>query len=230
MKRGEQNIPIIALDGNHRVGKGTQIELLTKELTNNGLRPIMLRGDGSRPGQGGSEGDPHSTWWQNFKEHAKTFENEYDAWRLGARTLLSEAALIRTQLPPHTVILFDRSVLSRTQMTLKEGLAPSTVNAYMNSERDDIEDTVIHSLYPDLQIYLAASPDKLLDRLAPDDEKYTFRHDNIMSSNGFYDEAFEHLSQQGDAIVHIDGTEHPSQVQDNIRNVIIKSKILEKED
>jgi thymidylate kinase len=226
----ENNIPIIALDGNHRVGKGTQIELLMSGLIEAGRRPIMLRGDGSRPGTGETEGDPHSSWWQGFKDYAKSFENEYDAWRIGARTLLSEAAITRTRLPANAVILFDRSVLSRTQMTIKEGLIPSIASAYMNSGSDTYNETIFQSLYPDVQIYLAASPEKLLERLAPDDEKYAFRHENIRSSSKHYDDAFDHLSGQGDAIFHIDGTKHPTEVQDAIRDVIIQSNILQKKD
>lgn len=190
--------PIIALDGNHRTGKGTQLDILSGSLTDKGFSPLILRGDGTRPGRGEMEGDPLSSWWQNFKDYANNHENAYIAWRIGARTLLAEAAVHTSNLPESSIILFDRHGVSRSQMTLQEGLPVTYDNLYKKGVADTrLDDETLLSLQPDITIHLSASTKKLLGRLDPNDPKYNFRKDNILKSNEFFETGFDAYAALG---------------------------------
>lgn len=224
----EKQISIVGFDGNHRVGKGTQIDLLSMALADKGIRSLILRGDGSRPGLGNSEGDPHSQWWQNFKEYAKGFDNEYDAWRIGARRLLGEAAAKIASIDDNmtTVVLFDRSRISRTQMTLKEGLPTNFETMYRNDGNDEYEDARLKTLAPDLTVYMHAPTSILLGRLSSQDPKYEFRRRNIINSQDTFDSAFEHCRDKGEDIVAIKADQDPVEVTLNVRDAIITRKLL----
>lgn len=223
-----KQISIVGFDGNHRVGKGTQIDLLSMALADKGIRSLILRGDGSRPGLGNSEGDPHSQWWQNFKEYAKEFDNEYDAWRIGARRLLGEAAAKIASIDDNmtTVVLFDRSRISRTQMTLKEGLPTNFETMYRNDGNDKYEDARLKTLAPDLTVYMHAPTSILLGRLSPQDPKYEFRRRNIINSQDTFDSAFEHCRDKGEDVVAIKADQDPVDVTLNVRDAIITRKLL----
>ena len=223
--------PIVALDGNHRVGKGTQLALTAARLRSAGYTPHILRCDGSRPGLGGSSSDPESTYWQNFKDYAKDHEDPYDAWREGARVLLGEAARKIIVVDPATkpVILYDRSYLSRTQMAIKEGLAPCPEALYgiPNSEREaEAIQRLLDVTTPDLLFYLEVPTDALLERLSPDDPKYVFRRRNITSSTTSFEQAFEH-HEDSEACLRINGNLEPMEVQEQIECAILASNILD---
>ena len=222
MNQYQEHIPIIAFDGNHRSGKGTQINTLESRLRKDGLHPHVLRGDGSRPGMGESE------WWQNFKLYVRKFENEYDAWRTGACRLMAEAAIVRMNIisDPEAVILFDRSNLSRTQMALKEGIEPIIENMYSDVNGSIIREDIISSLRPDLIVYLDLPISILSKRLDINDPKYDFRHNNIINSNGYYKEAFKILKNNNENIICIDGDQGSEIVGDIIFNAIIRQNIL----
>jgi thymidylate kinase len=224
----KRHIPIIGFDGNHRVGKGTQIDLLSISLADQGIRSLILRGDGSRPGLGSSEGDPYSPWWQNFKEYVKEFENEYDAWRIGARRLLGEAATKITSIDDNmtTVVLFDRSRISRTQMTLKEGLPVNYGTMYRNDGNDEYNDADLQTLVPDVTVYMHAPASVLLGRLSPQDPKYEFRRKNIIGSQDSFDEAFENCRGRGEEVVAIKADQDPVDVTLGVRDAIIARKLL----
>ena len=194
-----------------------------------GLHPHVMRGDGSRPGLGDHEDDPSSEWWRNFKEHIKGFENEYDAWRIGARRLLGEVAVKCSDLiaDPKAIILLDRSQLSRIQMTMKEGLEPTFENMYRNVGNDTIEDSNIRLLSPDLIIYLHVPTNVLLKRLTTDDPKYEFRHNNILQSANYYEEAFANLKKQNNEVVRINGDQDIQTIEKTVANVIMDKNIFD---
>ena len=190
--------PIIALDGNHRTGKGTQLDILSGSLTDQGFSPLILRGDGTRPGKGKTEGDPLSSWWQNFKDYANNHENAYIAWRIGARTLLAEAAIHMSNLPENGIILFDRGGVSRSQMTLQEGLPVTYENLYKKGVPDiHPDEKTLIALQPDITIHLSASTEALLGRLDKNDPKYEFREGNIRQSNEFFEAGFDAYAALG---------------------------------
>lgn len=228
MKQSPEDTPIIAFDGNHRCGKGTQIARLEASLAAKGYYPYVLRGDGSRPGTGEFNGDPESEWWQGFKDYVKEFENEYDAWRIGSQKLLAEAAIKRKDLSgnPDAVILFDRSLLSRAQMTIKEGLDPSVNNMYPSENGEMLDAGTIDLLKPDLIIYLGAPINVLVGRLEKDDPKYEFRRQNIHHSSGSFEKAFVSLNGRGEKIVRINGNQHPDVVEKYVQNAIMNRNIL----
>lgn len=223
--------PIVALDGNHRVGKGTQLALTAARLRNAGYTPHILRCDGSRPGLGGSASDPESAYWQNFKDYAKEHDDPYEAWREGARRLIGEAArkIMLVDLSTKPVILYDRSYLSRTQMALKEGLSPCPEALY-GTPRSDREAAALQRLLelttPDMLFYLDVPTEDLLERLTPDDPKYVFRRRNIMSSAISFDDAFKHY-EDSDNCLRINGNLEPIEVQEQIECAILASNILD---
>ena len=232
MTDGVERIPIIAFDGNHRAGKGTQIRLLEAFLVRGGLHPYRLRGDGSRTGAGMDCSDPYSEWWQEFKANLKSFENEYDAWRIGARRLLAEAAVKFTCISSdsNAVLLFDRSYLSRAQMTLKEGLDLSHANMYFGQGENVVDDGIIDATKPDLVVYLDAPSHVLTGRLTQTDPKFDFRNHNIINSEDYFEEAFASLIGFGENIVKLDGDQPPEQVFECVRDVIITQNILNRTD
>ncbi len=211
--------PIIALDGNHRTGKGTQLDILSETLSQEGYDPLILRGDGTRPGEGGSAGDPFSLWWQDFKSFAKGHHNHYSAWRIGARQLLAEAAIWLSELPKNGIILFDRAGISRSQMTLKENLPVCFETMYLqDANTPQLSNKEILQLQPDLTVFLAADTDTLLERLDENDPKYTFRRNNIISSNDFFERGYEAYQKLG-----LSETMRIS-VEDSVENIAGKIK------
>lgn len=203
--------PVIALDGNHRVGKGTQLDILSYNLANEGYAPIILRGDGTRSGSGETEGDPESGWWKNFKNFEKSHLNPYEAWREGACRLLSEAAIRLSEVVDNGIILFDRAGISRAQMTLKEGLH-LTMESMYGSESDA---DYVNRMQPDLTIYMSAPTEVLLERLDSDDEKYEFRRKNIIESNPYFDKAFKLYKKLGIGAVTAINADAPLEVVAN---------------
>ena len=157
-----ERIPVIALDGNHRVGKGTQLSLTAARLRSAGFTPHILRCDGSRPGTGACESDPKSDWWKNFKTYASNHEHPYDAWRQGARKLIGEAAhkMSSLDLDSRPVMLYDRSYLSRTQMALKEGLdlqdlRGALYGTFLDEYTEDAFVSHLQLTESDLMLYIA---------------------------------------------------------------------------
>jgi thymidylate kinase len=221
-------ISIVGFDGNHRVGKGTQIDILSMSLADRGIRSLVLRGDGSRPGLGLSEGDPHSPWWQKFKQHIKEFDNEYDAWRIGARRLLGEAAAKIASIDDNvtTVVLLDRSKISRTQMTFKEGLSANFETMYRNDGNDEYNDTSLQVLAPELTVYMHAPTSVLLGRLSPQDPKYEFRRKNIINSQDTFDSAFEYCRGNGEEVIAVRADQDPVDVTRNVRDAIIAQRLV----
>jgi thymidylate kinase len=205
-----------------------QINLLSTSLAKRGIRSLILRGDGSRPGFGDCEGDPYSPWWQNFKQYVKECTNEYDAWCVGARRLMGEAAsrIAEQKNPQKTVILFDRARISRAQMTLKEGLPLSFETMYRNVGHDNYNDSELKNLRPNITIYLHAPATVLLGRLSLQDPKYDFRRENIITSQESFDHAFDALRERGETVVSARADQDPVEAMTVIRNAIMTHNIV----
>jgi hypothetical protein len=61
----------VTFEGMHRVGKGTQIELLKEKLTDVGIPRISIRGEGYRQGSGTMPHDPRSDFWEKLAKQLK---------------------------------------------------------------------------------------------------------------------------------------------------------------
>ncbi|MBP6037939.1 MAG: hypothetical protein KA604_01215 [Candidatus Saccharimonas sp.] len=218
IREHDRTLPVIALDGNHRTGKGTQLDILSDSLRRYGYSPLVLRGDGTRPGAGCSDSDPYSTWWQEFAAFESLHENQYDAWRKAACLLIAEAAMRAAAMPPNGILLFDRSSVSRAQMTLKEGLPLETNAMYTHGIGEKYLSSIDQAtVLPDITIALDADADVLLSRLSADDPKYSFRRTNIVNSNQFFRTAISAYDAYGSGLIYtFDASRDPSEIATEI--------------
>lgn len=125
-----------------------------------------------------------------------------------------------------TVILLDRSRISRTQMTLKEGLPVNFEIMYRNDGNDEYSDASLKALVPDLTVYMHAPASVLLGRLSSQDPKYEFRRKNIITSQDSFDDAFEHCRESGEDVVAVKADQDPIEVTLSVRNAIIARRLL----
>ena len=179
----------IAFDGLHRVGKGTQTRALVETLTDKGLVSIVVRGDGTRDGQGLTQGDPFDLVWQQRNKYIK-FEQggSVENWNASSLVLLRELSeLLRVQRErKYDAIIIDRSILSRAAFLLHRGVGMigermSLDELYPSNQSLQVDERLdLEALVPDLIFDLQSkNPSTLLKRLDQNDPKYVFRSRNI---------------------------------------------------
>lgn len=190
---------IISFEGLHRSGKGTQISLLEKHLDNTHI----MRGDGSRKGDGKSN-DPYSPWWQQRQQLLRdTKDYDSEPWKEANDKLNQEMHKAYTS-QEKDYLLLDRSVI--TKYTLK----PEEESLYYMNERG--EKTPI--IKPDISFILHVPREELLRRnemAADHPEKYEFRKRNIKKNY----EAFEKMTYKLEEItniIHLNGSNKPEDV------------------
>jgi thymidylate kinase len=116
----------IGFEGPNRVGKGTQIELLSSQLDKMEIPYLVVRGDGSRTNEGNQAGDPVSEWWSKTLPLLKKPENkDTELWNESSTRLARELIVFRDRILPNiaqlnnkplAVLLVDRTLLSRTMV------------------------------------------------------------------------------------------------------------------
>lgn len=121
-----EKIHTVALEGLNNSGKGTQLTRLSESLNARGILTVVVRGHGSRQGDGRHIGDPVSKWWQ--KKHSefmaagtegpKSLEAEkemtariYRELRVTREYFLPK--LMKKSGTTYAVLLLDRSIISR---------------------------------------------------------------------------------------------------------------------
>ncbi|MCW1907723.1 MAG: hypothetical protein KIH63_000080 [Candidatus Saccharibacteria bacterium] len=122
---------VIALgfEGVHRVGKGTQMDMLSERLDTMNVPNLQVRGDGSKEAQWGSD-HPDSMWWNSMTHALRGPDATPEHWQAASIRLTHEMRYLKQEVLPsmatdqgsqHAAILIDRSVISRMMIPLERG-------------------------------------------------------------------------------------------------------------
>ena len=174
-------VRVLAFDGPNRCGKGTQTSSLQEALSRHGIRSVVLRGDGSRPGDGSLRvGDPNSAWWVGMNRSIREPSTPPSQWHRCAYRLARELRLWRSRIFPsqlatlhadYGVLLLDRSLLSRAVVLL----AQQPQHAHLTTlDSNDLyppwasgggRPISLSDVLPDVIFHLRVPADQLLQRL-----------------------------------------------------------------
>lgn len=203
--------PVIAFEGLHRAGKGTQLKLAQDYLAQNKLSSKIMRGDGSREGIGSKEYyDPESSFWQNIRHDLyrkdMSGEENFNAWHFASQKLNSELASEVGSMHSD-IVLSDRSSLSR-MLALKQQFG-------ITSYGTDIKPNLV---IPYITFILLASQSELLRRnSSQENSKREFRARNIRSNFPDFMELIQRLySQSPERYVIIDAEKDPAEISEEI--------------
>ena len=225
----EKNILSFAFDGMHRVGKGTQIELLESELKETGIPYISIRGEGYRNGLNDSPGDPKTDFWIKMSEQLKK-GSDLHLWDEASYRLARELIVWRDRilskevdkaLAPFGVLLVDRSFISKSVLKNLQ-LKPPPEKIFSSDELypelvQDHKKITVDMVLPDIIFELVAPREILLSRLDVNDSHYEFRKNGIENNYDVYMEAKDHLPQIiKDIIVTVDSSMEPEDVHKKI--------------
>ncbi len=223
--RNENKIFSIAFDGAHHSGKGTQIEILRTKLLECGIPCISIKGEGYRLGQGGSEEDPESDFWQKMSTQLRKGADlqlwEAASYRLARELIVWRDRILRMEiekiLAPFGVLLIDRSFISKS--ILKSLQVETTPGKIFSSDElypeliQAHKKITVEMVLPDLIFELIAPKDILLTRLDPNETDYHFRKTNIEDRYQFYLDAKQHLPEEiKNRIISIDSSPEKEEV------------------
>ena len=228
-------IHTIAFEGEHRSGKGTQIELLKENLDRLNIPYIMVRGAGSRPNKNEHKGDKYSEWWEEHLKVLRSSGVSKNDWSNGSKRLARELIVFRDRFLPQlaleknsarAILLIDRSILSHLIMFDLNKISDQDVkNIYGDRDSKNRKMPPIDAIIPDIIFYLKTNTDTLLLRLELEktDPKYEFRKKNIIENEGVFDHAINILPKYiKDAVVTIDGSKTPKQISEEIFALVNK--------
>lgn len=229
MSRLEKEPTVVAFDGLHRAGKGTQALLLHNTIYVNGGSSVILRGDGTRDGLGLHEGDPYSEEWQSRNHTVKSAPgNTIENWNASSLKLAQELVEKKRERPTkHDALIVDRSVLSRVAFLLHRGEAIEGIRLTLGdmyprelgivANVNDIKESI-----PDIIFELSVlTPDPLMQRLDSEDPKYTFRARNIRGGFHAATQAKHHLPQFiENRVVTIDATQEVEVIHNCVKKYL----------
>lgn len=185
-------------------------------LARRGIPALIVRGDGSRPGQGRWPGDPPSSWWQAANPWLHGPKATLHDWNIAAYRLARELVIWRERVLPRClqergeglgVLIVDRSLLSRAVIALAMGVHDVTAHLYPKEARLRGNKIAPERVCPDQIFYLNAPKDVLLARLDAGDAKYQFRKWLIEESSDRFDKAADRLPSHLRArVVEIDAS------------------------
>jgi thymidylate kinase len=211
----------IGFEGPNRVGKGTQISLLSHYLFYRKIPFLVIRGDGSRPATG-SVGDPFSFWWSEMNKKLRTTARLSD-WDLASYRLAREMVVWRNRILLRMIrrankefgcLLIDRSIISRSHITREAGnLDVEDLYAHYVLKRRKI---TYETLCPDVIFILTAPKDVLRARLDQNDPKYDFRKLLIETKSDWYKDISIFPEQIQHRIIRVDSTRPPDLVANKI--------------
>lgn len=232
----KSKIITIAFEGMHRVGKGTQIDLLAEYLNQFCVPHIKIKGDGSRSGIGTDSGDPYSGWWikQNHKLRKTSGTENFEEWDKAAHRLVREFSIWKKRILPKLargtssemgLLLIDRSIISRTSFVKYK--FRFAINHHISGSKDlypNISNELIDIALPDMIVELIAPKEILISRLDSDDPKYNFRFRMIEEMFDNYTSAKNHLPDEIlRRVVSVDSTNSPEEVfQEILTHVSVK--------
>lgn len=229
--------PILGFDGLHRTGKGTQAELLAQAIAEAGGTSITVRGDGTREGLGLHAGDPYSEEWQQRGAHLKTAQGgTVEGWNAASYLLMRELWDLSSSKSAqnYDAILVDRTVISRAAFLLHRGIGMEGQRLSLDSLYPDNS-----SVPPDAQLDLGKiipdaifdlqvdSPQDLLERLDPQDPKFTFRARNIKGGFRPAKIARQHLPDEVEQrVVTLDATQEKEQVFEKVISHLASTALI----
>lgn len=212
-------------EGEHRCGKGTQIELAVAAL---GDGVVVVRGDGSY--QGGLEAyvSEEELQFRNSLNEV-LYKETSGSDRLWGIAATACAASIGFPQFADKNLLIDRGPLSRATYLLSHGVQPRDVSSLLypqftfRTEATTIQHDAIHVEDVDFGniIYIQVPTSVLLDRIEDSDPKADFRRRNIVSKIGLFDMAVECMPESvQDAVVIVNGNMPPADVFDQYAHLL----------
>ena len=206
----------LTYEGEHRCGKGTQIEL-SDVLVDDAL---VVRGDGSY--QGGLEGivSPEVIAFRNSL-NKRLYSADSVSEKLWDVAATACAATISSDVVANRNLLIDRGPLSRASYLLSKGYVGRYLLDNMYPEFDYV-DGDIHVVMPKIDVrdvdfgnivYMQVPSAVLLTRITGDDPKAAFRRQNIIAKEGLFERAIDAVPQEvRDVITIVDGSQAPEDV------------------
>lgn len=211
----------IGFEGPNRVGKGTQISLLSHYLFSHQIPFLVIRGDGSRPASG-LPGDPFSFWWNEMNKKLRTTARLSD-WDIASCRLAREMVVWRNRILPRMIretdkkfgcLLIDRSIISRSHITREVG--SSNVNDLYPDHLFKRKKITYETVCPDIIFNLCAPKEILRARLDLNDPKYDFRKLLIETKSEWYENTSMFPEYIQERIVCIDSTKSSDLVANKI--------------
>lgn len=226
---------IISIDGLHRSGKGTQLSSLKRYLEELNNQVYILRGHGSRKGDG-SEDDPYSSWWMNVQPYLKnghdTGNPNIGAWIIASNMLNWEIYKKYVGLSSdqdtgcNKYMLLDRSAISQYLMLKKYEIDASIDD--MTTFFDPIGNTQ-NTIIPEISFIIHVRKDTLLERnekVSDHPEKYGFRRKNIIESYDSFEKITGNLESRVFNIRHLDGNKRQDEVFSDIMKILKDEKYV----
>lgn len=234
----QNNIYVIAYEGANRSGKGTQIALMSQLLSDCSLPHIVIRGDGSRPGEGVTPGDPRSIWWQEVNTYLRNPDTDKNVWNMTSYRLARELIIWRERVLPGILnqfgsntgfLLVDRSLLSRTLVPreILSDMNPDHVELYSPDMRPDGvlgkkgRIVSVPDVVPDILFELIVPKEELLARFDDSDPKNVWRRWLVEERYDWYLNSTDHIPvEYRDRVVKIDANRSPQEIlRDIIYNI-----------
>lgn len=244
MSEKAPRIATIGFEGPNRVGKSTQSELLKTHLEEQGIPVVIVRGDGSRSGQGDSFGNPESDTWKEIDSNLRNEGADLEEWNKSSYRIARELLVWRDRVLPNFVreldsqagvLLIDRSLLARTLVPREMGTPERLYDEDMRPENPVTGDKKGRSITaedvaPDVIVQFIAPKDTLLSRLGDgQDEKSQLRRRLLEERYDWYLDAQNYLPEGlTDRIVRIDATGDPEEVFDIVLKTLVERGLIPK--
>lgn len=225
------NISTIGYEGANRTGKGTQIALMSELLCANMIPHVVLRGDGSRNGDGTVPGDPYSEWWLSMNPKLRDPNEPKELWNTSSYRLARELIVWRERIMPNILkelgldfglILIDRSALSRTLVPreITPDILPSEIDLYQDRMRETSasgqykgKEVKLADVVPDIIFEFTVPKEILLQRFDDSDPKNTFRRWLVEERYDWYMNASSYIPEEHRSrIIRLDANRPPSEI------------------
>jgi len=244
MSEKAPRIATVGFEGPNRVGKSTQSELLKTHLEKQGIPVVIVRGDGSRSGQGDSFGNPESDTWKEIDSNLRNEGTGLEEWNKSSYRIARELIVWRDRVLPNFVkeldsqtgvLLIDRSLLARTLVPREMGTPERLYDQNMRPENPLTGEKKGRSITaedvsPDIIVQFISPKDTLLSRLGDgQDEKSQLRRRLLEERYNWYLDAQNYLPKElTDRIVKIDATGNTEQVFDIVLKTLVEKGFITK--